>query len=96
MNCRLVMNITLFLLITLVELLFVVSFGHVASDAQAKEWLFSSLISIGLDIVVFEVAAAFGFACCGVMKKFCRGCEGIVWLIIILEIYRVYRNLVVG
>ena len=66
------------------------------SDTVEKEWFYSSLISIALDIVVFEIVAAFGFALCGVMKKYCRGCEGIVCLMVILEVYRIYRNLVLG
>ena len=93
-NCRIAINVVLFAMMTILELLFIICFGQIAPEAIVKEWFYSSCISILLDMVVFEVVAAFGFACCGVMKKYCRGCEGIVCLIIVLEMYRIYRNLV--
>ena len=77
-------------------LLYIICFCHVATPTMAREWLISSMISILLDVLIFELSAAIGFAFCGTLKGMCRGCNGMICFIVILELYRLYRNLVEG
>lgn len=93
-QCRVACNVVSFVLLSIFLLLYIVCFCHVATPSMAREWVTSSAISMGLDIAIFEVSAAFGFAFCGVIKSFCRSSSAPICFIIFLELYRLYRNLV--
>lgn len=59
MLCRRVFGGMLFFLLSSFFCLYLIGFGHTASASQEREWAISSFISIGLDILIFELLPAF-------------------------------------
>ena len=95
-RARVISGIILFVLFSVFLLLFIIAFCNVATPQATSDWLISSLITIAIDQFVFELLPAIAIACFGVVKGFCRGCSGLIAVIIGIEIYRIYKNLVLG
>lgn len=96
LKCKLVAGFMLFGIFSNFFLLYIICFSHVASVKMSKDWARSSSLTIVIDLLVFELAPAVVVAFLAVMRGYCRGCKGILCFIIMIEIYRQYRNLIEG
>ena len=53
-------------------------------------------MTVVIDLLLFELGPAVMVAFLAVIRGYCRGCNGVVCFIILIEVYRQYRNLVEG
>ena len=84
---------TLFFLLSNFLLLYLICFTEVASSQLVQEWLISSLLSILMDQLVLELIPAFGVSLLGLVLSSYRRCSALMCLMLAIEIYRLYRNL---
>ena len=73
--------------------LYVTCFAHMASWNLSKQWIQTTLMGVGLDQVIFEIMPGI---CIGVLiliveRCRCKRCSGA--FILLIEVYRVYKNL---
>lgn len=91
-----VAGFVIFTVLTLFLLLYIVSFCHVAGLTTSVDWLISSSISILIDQIAFELCPALAVGFLGTLKSCCKKCKGVLFVIVAIEIYRLYRNLIEG
>lgn len=94
--CKAICGYTFFILFSNFLLLYIICFCQVANSQMSKDWARSSSITIIIDLLVFEIVPALLFAFLAVLRGYCKGCQGVFCFIIVIEIYRFYRNLVEG
>ena len=94
--CKAVCGYVFFFLFSNFILLYVICFCHVADGQMSKDWARSTTITIIIDLVVFEIVPALLFAFLAVLRGYCKGCQGVLCFIVLIEMYRFYRNLVEG
>ena len=73
--------------------LFVVAFCEKANSAMSKKWMESSLIGILIDQVAMELAAALAIGLILAFYRMFRSCKCLIFIAVLIEIYRLYRNL---
>ena len=83
-----------FLLVSAVLLLYIVCFSHLASDSMREDWRMSCLITVALDLVVFELVAGVLFGLFASCYGSCRSTKSLLCFLVALEFYRIHRNLV--
>ena len=96
LKCKAVIGFLLFVLLSNFFLLYIVCFSHVANRKMSEDWARSSSLTLVIDLLLFELGPAVVVAFLAVLRGYCRGCRGIVCFIIVIELYRHYRNLVEG
>ena len=95
-KCKAVTGFLLFAFFSNFFLLFIICFSHVASGKMSEDWARSSSLTIVIDLLLFELGPAVVVAFLAVIRGYCQGCNGVVCFIILIEVYRQYRNLVEG
>lgn len=93
-KCKTAFGLTFFALFSNFLLLYIICFCHIASDRKAQDWARSSGILVILDLVVLELLPAFLFGILGLFYGFCRTSNSMLCLILVIELYRLYRNLI--
>lgn len=96
LKCKAGCGFLLFALFSNFLLLYIICFCHVANGRMSKDWARSSSITIVLDLLAFELLPAVVVAFLAVLRGYCRGCRGLVCFIVLIELYRLYRNLIEG
>ena len=71
---------------------FLLGFGHVVSLKMQKQWISGSGASVAIDLVAFELLPALVLGSVVVSVLFCS-CRCCLWLLVLLDVYRVFRNL---
>lgn len=74
-------------------LLYVICFSHVANSRMSRDWARSSALTLFLDLFVLEITPALVVATLALMRGYCCRCKGQICLIVSIELYRLYRNL---
>ncbi len=83
----------LFVLIAHLLLLYILNFCALAGPRVSRDWLTSSLLTVLIDQLAFELAPALAVGLLGVLRTCCRRCSGSLWVAVLIELYRAYRNL---
>ena len=96
LHLRVLVGFVFFFVLSLFLLLYIISFCHVAGLATSVDWLIASAISILLDQVAFEVLPALAVGFLGTLQGCCSRCRALLWVIVLIELYRLYRNLIQG
>ena len=73
--------------------LFVIAFSEFASEELSIDWMRSSLMGIFLDQIIFELLAAGAIGAVMVIRKRIRCCKFLILIPVLIELYRIYRNL---
>ena len=73
--------------------LFLIAFSELASEELSIDWMRSSLMGIFLDQIVFELLAAGAIGIVMITKKRIKCCKFLIFIPVLIEIYRIYRNL---
>ena len=73
--------------------LFVIAFSQLASKELSMDWMRSSLMGIFLDQIIFELLAAGAIGIVLVIGKRIKCCKFLIFIPILIEVYRIYRNL---
>lgn len=73
--------------------LYILAFCHVASDEISWSWVKSSIIGVSIDQVVFELSPAMIVALFVLLASLGRGLHWVIYMAVLVELYRVYRNL---
>lgn len=95
LKCKVVSGFLFFFMLTNFLLLYIVCFCHIASTKMKEDWGRSSALTLCLDILVLEVFPAIAISILGVIRGCCRGgCGGILCLMLLIETYRFYRNMI--
>lgn len=94
LKCRLLSAITFFFLLSHFLLLYLICFCHIASDTMVYDWGLSALVAIMIDQVAFEIVPSFIVGFFGVLRAYCCKCSGMSCILILVEVYRLYRNVV--
>ena len=93
---RLIIGFILFAVLSLFLLLYIISFCHVVGLSLSLDWLISSALSILIDQVAFELCPALAVGFLGTLQGCCKRCKALLWIIVTIEMYRLYRNLIEG
>ena len=93
-RCKTVGGLVLFVLLSNLLLLYIVCFCHVASQRMAEDWLRSSAILVLLDLLILEAFPGILFGTLGLFYRHCNRSNLLTCLIVLIESYRLYRNLV--
>ena len=83
----------LFALLSSFLCLYLVAFAHVASPSMSRDWLVSSLLSLVIDLVIFEAIPAVNVAFFGVLYFVCK-LKCLLCPLVVIEGYRFIRNFV--
>ena len=81
------------LLISVFLGLYIIAFFSLSAWEDQKNWLVSSLISVGLDMVIFEVLPATTLGILGILIYTCK-LKCLLCLAVAIEAYRALRNVV--
>ena len=71
--------------------LYLIAFAHLASPSMSRDWLVSSLLSLVIDLVVFEAVAAMSVALFGVLYLGCK-MKCLLCVLVLVEGYHFVRN----
>ena len=94
LRCRAVIGLAVFVLASNFLLLYIICFCHVASDGMTEDWVRSSVILVVLDLVILELMPGLLFGILGVFYGFCRSSKSFLCLIVAIQMYRLYRNVI--
>ena len=83
----------LFVLLSCFLCLYLITFAHVANPTMSRDWLISSLLSLLIDLLVFELIPAMSVALFGVLYLGCR-VKCLICPLVSIEGYRFFRNFV--
>ena len=73
--------------------LFIVAFSEVANRKLSYDWIEASIVGILTDQVLLEIIAALTIAIIIIARKKINCCKFLVIFAVLVELYRVYRNL---
>lgn len=73
--------------------LFIVAFSEVANRKLSHDWIEASIVGLLTDQVLLEIIAASTIAIIIFARKKINCCKFLVILAVLVELYRVYRNL---
>ena len=74
--------------------LYIICFCHVANQRMSRDWARSSGISVVMDLFVLETAPALIFANLALLFRCCKSSRAILCCLVVIEVYRLYRNLI--
>ena len=77
-------------------LLYIICFCHVANRRKSLDWVRSSSITLVLDLLILEFIPSVLFAGVALLYSCCRSSKALLCFMMAIEVYRVYRNLVIG
>lgn len=92
-RCRVGCGFALFTVISCFCCLYLLGFSQLANASTGRDWLVSSFMSIGVDMLIFEMIPAALVAVLGLLVIGCKA-SCLVWLIVAIEVYRFLRNFV--
>lgn len=87
------MGMSVFVALSCLFSLYIICFCHIANAHLSRDWLSSSLFSIVIDQLIFEIIPAFIVALLVLAHLLCKCCRSTLCLAVIIEVYRLYRNL---
>ena len=90
---RVCFGMVLFALLSCFLCLYLIAFACIASPSMNRDWLVSSLLSLAIDLVLFEVLAAVSVAFFGVLCLSCK-MKCLLCFLVLIEGYRFVRNFV--
>ena len=96
LRCRLATLGVLYALLTGFLLLYLICFAHVASSRSSADWARSAGMAFLIEELVLELAVAVTVALLGVMRGACKHCSLPIYVIVVIELYRFYRNVIEG
>ena len=73
--------------------LFIVAFSEVANKKLSYDWIEASIVGFLTDQVLLEIVAASTIAIIIIVRKKISCCKFLVILAVLVELYRVYKNL---
>ena len=71
-KCRAIIGLFLYVVISIILLLYIICFCHIASHKVTYDWLRSSVILVVLDLVILELVPGILFGVLGLFYGFCR------------------------
>ena len=93
-RCKTVGGLVFFAILSNYLLLYIVCFCHVASKRMSEDWLRSSGILVVLDLLILELLPGMLFGLLGLFYRLCNRSNLMICVIVLMESYRFYRNLV--
>ena len=83
----------LFALLSCFLCLYLIAIAHLATPSMGRDWLVSSLLSVVIDLVVFEALAAISVALLSVLYLLCK-MKCLLCFLVLIEGYRFVRNFI--
>lgn len=93
-KCKSISGLIIFAILSCFLLLYIICFCHVANQSMSEDWVRSSAVLVGLDLLVLELLPGVLFGVFGIFYGFCRKSKWFMCFLVAIEVYRLYRNMI--